>query len=232
MRSVVKNSCSIITSPSRRRPRRTPRVKLYPGVFLLGRIPGFRVQPNGDTPFLIGRQPVLHALGQRPGSVLSFGQPFTKCRRVVPADANDRIGRALFKPGILPGCPPLLPAVIAERPHSVRRVVTGAVDEHAKVFHARIPNAKKRQRPGDRHEFHPKAVLPRLLLRGFRTNVARLFSSRRVGDSQVSGERRGTDQKACEDCSNERQGSFSGISRSSFAAFSQCGLPGKNKWHK
>ena len=61
-----------------------------------------------------------------------------------------------------------------------------SVDEDTKILHARIPNAKEHLRPGNRDEFHPKAVLPRLLLGGFLKSSASLFFARWVGDSKLT----------------------------------------------
>src|ERR1700722_17130006 len=96
------------------------------------------------------------------------------------------MGRVLFEPRVLPCRPSLLPSIGSERPHSVCRIVAGAVGERLKVLQAGIPNAEKRLRPNHRHEFHPKTVLPRLLLAGLIENSASFFVGGGVGGLKVT----------------------------------------------
>jgi hypothetical protein len=100
---------AVITRSRRRRPLRTPWIKVYLGTLLFRRISGFRIQSHCYTPFNVGRQPVMHALGQRTGTAFSLGQPFAKRFHIVPAYAHDRIRWALSKPRLLPGCTAPLP---------------------------------------------------------------------------------------------------------------------------
>jgi len=113
---------AVITRSRRRRPLRTPWIKVYLGALLFRRISGFRIQSHCYTPFSVGRQPVMHALGQRTGTAFSLGQPFAKRFHIVPAYAHDRIRWALFKPRLLPGCTAPFPPALTNRVHAFRRV--------------------------------------------------------------------------------------------------------------
>src|SRR6202011_4726040 len=124
---------AVITRSRRRRPLRTPWIKVYLGALFRSRISGFRLQSHCYTPFSVGRQPVMHALGQRAGTAFSLGQPFAKRFHIVPLYPHDRIRWALFKPRLLPGCTAPLPPVLTIRVHALRHIVAGALRKCMKV---------------------------------------------------------------------------------------------------
>ena len=82
---------TVIARSRRRRPLRTPWIKVYLGTLLFRRISGFRIQSHCYTPFNVGRQPVVQALGQRTRTAFSLGQPFAKRFHIVPLPRPDSL---------------------------------------------------------------------------------------------------------------------------------------------
>jgi hypothetical protein len=146
---------AVITRSRRRRPLRTPWIKVYLGTLLFRRISGFRIQSHCYTPFNVGRQPVVRALGQRTRTAFSLGQPFAKRFHIVQLTPTTGFVGPCLNPGSFQVAPRRFHPLLTNRVHAFRRVVAGSLDECIKVLQARIPNVEQHLRPGDRHEFHP-----------------------------------------------------------------------------